>query len=110
MRCLHVRGVTAAHGETPVLRGVDLDVPAGSTTAVLGASGCGKTTLLRFVAGFMHLGEGEVRLDGEVIASPRVHLPPERRGIGYVRQDGGLFPHLDVGHNVAFGWDRARRR
>ena len=110
MRSLHVRGVTAAHGETPVLRGVDLDVPAGSTTAVLGASGCGKTTLLRVVAGFMHLGDGEVRLDDEVIASPRVHLPPERRGIGYVRQDGGLFPHLDVGHNVAFGWDRSRRR
>ena len=88
--------------------GVDLDVPAGSTTAVLGASGCGKTTLLRVVAGFMHLGDGEVRLDDEVIASLTTV-----RGIGrwtaemqliFLLDRPDVFPVADVG--VRRGFER----
>jgi len=96
--------------KTSVLRGVHLDVPEGTLTAVLGASGSGKTTLLRIVAGFERAGRGEVRLGEDVVEGPTKFLPPERRRIGYVSQDGALFPHLSVWDNVAFGLPRADRK
>ena len=98
---LSASGLTKTFGDFTAVDDLDLRVPRGSFFALLGPSGCGKTTLLRVVAGFMHLGDGEVRLDDEVIASPRVHLPPERRGIGYVIQSAGLLPHRTVVDNVA---------
>ncbi len=107
---LVVRGVSASYGATPVLRGVDLEVPAGTTTAILGPSGCGKTTLLRVVAGFHSPSAGEVRLGDRVVVGGAVDLPPEKRGIGYVAQEGALFPHLSVADNIAFGLKRQDRR
>ncbi|MDD7939477.1 ABC transporter ATP-binding protein [Actinomycetospora lutea] len=106
-----VDGVAKAFGATPVLRGVSLTAPAGTLTAVLGRSGCGKTTLLRIVAGFERLDAGTVTLHGRPVAGPDRALPPERRGIGYLTQEGSLFPHLTVAANVLFGlpW-RERRR
>ena len=110
MSALEVRGLVAGFGGPPVLDGVDLDVAAGTTTAVLGPSGCGKTTLLRAVAGFVRADAGTVRVDGTTVADDTTWLPPERRGIGYVAQEGALFPHLTVAGNVAFGLSRAQRR
>ena len=109
MNALQVTGLTKAHGAKPVLTGVDLAVAAGSITALLGSSGSGKTTLLRVVAGFERAAGGTVTLSGRVVAGPGVHLPPERRQIGYVPQEGALFPHLTVAENVAFGLPRAER-
>ena len=106
---LAVEQITLAFGATPVLRGVDLTVPAESVTAVLGASGSGKTTLLRVMAGFERPQSGQVRLAGQVVTGPRVHVPPERRGIGYVPQEAALFPHLTVAGNVGFGLRRSQR-
>ena len=110
---LRIAGVTKAFGPQPVLRGVDLVVPAGSFTAILGSSGSGKTTLLRIVAGFERPDDGEITMGGELIddAGRRI-VPSERRRIGYVPQEGALFPHLSVGRNVAFGLPRGpdRRR
>ena len=63
-------------------------MPAGSLTAILGASGSGKTTLLRVLAGFERADAGTVRIGGELVDGPAVHLPPERRRIGYVPQEG----------------------
>ncbi len=100
---LRIEGLHKAFGTTEVLRGLDLVVPQGSLTAVLGPSGCGKTTLLRVVAGFERADSGRVLLAGREVCGPRTHLPPERRGVGVVPQEGALFPHLDVGANVAFG-------
>lgn len=96
---------TYAARATPVhaLDDVDLAVVDGSFTAVLGASGCGKTTLLRVIAGFDRPDQGEVRLGDRVLTGPGTHIPPERRGIGIVPQEGALFPHLDVAQNVGFG-------
>jgi iron(III) transport system ATP-binding protein len=93
-----------------VLSGVDLDVPSGSFTAILGPSGSGKTTLLRIIAGFERPDAGEVRL-GQRVVDDAAHLfvPCERRRIGYVPQEGSLFPHLNVGRNVAFGLAREDR-
>ena len=103
-------GVDASHPGARVLHGIDLTVPAGTTTAVLGPSGCGKTTLLRVVAGFMRPEAGEVWLDDDLVAGPGTWVAPEKRGIGYVAQEGNLFPHLDVARNITYGLPRAERR
>jgi molybdate transport system ATP-binding protein len=77
----------------------------GRTTAVMGPSGSGKTSLLDVIAGLRRQARGRVVVDGTVLldSAAGVHLPPERRRIGYVPQDAGLFPHLTAGANVAFG-------
>ncbi|HEX3332867.1 MAG TPA: ABC transporter ATP-binding protein [Acidimicrobiales bacterium] len=111
MRDLTVRGVEKSFGSQRVLRGVDLVVPDGSFTAILGASGSGKTTLLRIVAGFERPDSGEVRLGDEVVDDAgRKFVASEHRRIGYVPQEGALFPHLSVGRNVGFGLTRHGHR
>jgi len=110
MARLSVTQLSKAFGGRPVLRGVDLDVPAGSLIAVLGSSGSGKTTLLRLVCGFERADSGVVTIDGQVVTGAGVHAPPEKRRIGYVAQEGSLFPHLTVFDNVAFGLPRSERR
>jgi iron(III) transport system ATP-binding protein len=109
MTSLAVEGLTKSFRDTPVLRGVDLHVEPGALTAILGASGAGKTTLLRVIAGFEAADQGTVRLDGTVVDDGRHRLPPERRRIGYVPQDGALFPHLTVRANAAFSLPRRER-
>ena len=107
---LVVRGLEKSFGSVRVLEELDLVVPAGRLAAVLGPSGCGKTTLLRIVAGFETADRGTVVLAGVQVAGPGVHLPPERRRVGVVPQEGALFPHLTVAGNVGFGLSRAQRR
>ncbi len=103
MRDVTVTGLDKAFGAQPVLAGLDLEVPAGSLTAILGPSGSGKTTLLRLLAGFERADAGTIGIGGVLVDGPGVHLPPERRRIGYVPQEGSLFPHLTVAGNVGFG-------
>ncbi|EWT04443.1 sugar ABC transporter [Intrasporangium chromatireducens Q5-1] len=110
MTTLTITGITASHQGTEVLHGIDLTVPSATTTAVLGPSGCGKSTLLRVVAGFLRPDSGEVRLGDEVVVGPGTWVAPERRGLGYVSQEGNLFPHLDVAGNITYGMPRRGRR
>ena len=110
MSTLSIRDLDVTLGDHPVLRGVDLKVPSGAITAVLGPSGCGKTTLLRAVAGFVRPDRGDIRIGDVLVSGGGRHLPPERRGVALVPQEGALFPHLTVGENVAFGLPRAERR
>jgi iron(III) transport system ATP-binding protein len=109
-----VRGVSREFPGRPApvraLHHVDLDAADGRITALLGPSGSGKTTLLRILAGFDRPDAGEVRLAGRVVAGPGVFVPPERRKIGVVTQEGSLFPHLDVAANVAYGLPGGWRR
>jgi iron(III) transport system ATP-binding protein len=108
LRCEHI---AASYGSRAVLDDVDVVVPEGTLTAVLGASGSGKTTLLRVLMGFTRAERGRVLVGGTVVAdSDRVHLAPEKRGLGYVAQEGALYPHLDVGRNVSFGLPRRERK
>lgn len=74
-------------------------------TALFGPSGCGKTTILRCLAGLEHLDQGVIRAFGQTWSDPsqRVHIPPQRRGVGFLFQDYMLFPHLTVRDNIAFG-------
>jgi iron(III) transport system ATP-binding protein len=110
MTQLAVNGLHKAFGSVPVLNGLDLSVPAGSLTAILGPSGSGKTTLLRVLAGFERADAGTVAIGGTMADGPGVHLAPERRRIGYVPQEGSLFPHLTVAGNVGFGIPARLRR
>ncbi len=106
---LEVRGLDVRYGDVAVLHELDLTV-AGGVTAILGPSGCGKTTLLRSVAGFVTPRAGTVTVAGRVVVGSGRPVPPRSRGLGYVPQEGGLFPHLDVAANVTFGLPRGERR
>jgi iron(III) transport system ATP-binding protein len=110
MSALTVHGITKAFGATPVLTGVDLHVPSGSFTALLGPSGCGKTTLLRIIAGFEDPDAGTVALGDRIVTGAGRSVAARRRGIGFVPQEGGLFPHLTVAANISFGLPRRQRR
>ncbi len=105
---LAVSGVEKTLGGTLVLGGVSFSAERGSLTAILGTSGSGKTTLLRLIAGLERPDRGAISLAGRVVDSSAEHTPPERRRIGYVPQEGALFPHLTVAANVSFGL-RSRR-
>jgi molybdate transport system ATP-binding protein len=94
------------------LANFDLDVDASfdsRITAIFGPSGSGKTTLLDAVAGLRPIVDGEITLDGRTLFSSaqKIDLPPRQRGVGYVPQEGALFPHLSVRKNVMFGTERA---
>ncbi|MDO5739029.1 MAG: ABC transporter ATP-binding protein [Ornithinimicrobium sp.] len=106
MSDVRLRGVHASYGAEEILKGVDLLVPSGGITAVLGDSGSGKTTLLKVVSGFLRPIVGEVEVGGRLVAGPGSWVAPEKRGVGYVRQDGGLFPHLSIAGNISFGLSR----
>jgi iron(III) transport system ATP-binding protein len=100
---LDVRGLAKSFNGNTVLADIDLQLQPGSTTAVVGSSGCGKTTLLRLIAGFETPHAGTVTIAGRQVAGPKSAVAPHRRGVGYVAQDGALFPHLTVGQNIAYG-------
>lgn len=100
---LQVNNVSKALGEKSVLRSVGLTLEGGQIACMLGASGCGKTTLLRCIAGFETVDSGTVLLDKDEVASVNAHVAPHDRGIGMVFQDHALFPHLTVAQNAAFG-------
>ncbi len=108
---LHLHELRKHYGATRAVDGVTLELDERETLALLGPSGCGKSTLLRLVAGLEAPDAGHLSLDGSDITQ----LPPQRRRFGMVFQDYALFPHLDVGQNVAFGlvelrWERAAQR
>jgi len=110
MADVRISGLAKSFGGTPVLRRVDLTAPSGALVAILGASGSGKTTLLRLLSGFEAADSGVIEIDGRIVSGPGVHAPPEKRQIGYVAQEGSLFPHLSVADNVLFGLARRQRR
>jgi iron(III) transport system ATP-binding protein len=102
LTALHLGYVVRGELRT-VVRDLSLALAPGEIGCLLGASGCGKSTVLRAVAGFEPVRGGTIRVQGECLASPGKSIPPERRRIGLMFQDYALFPHLDVSANVAFG-------
>jgi ABC-type Fe3+/spermidine/putrescine transport system ATPase subunit len=96
---LHVEGLSVELGGARILDDISFGVDPGTTLAIIGASGCGKTTLLKTLAGLIEPISGRIRLGAAQVE----HVPPHRRGIVYLNQEPLLFPHLDVFENVAFG-------
>jgi ABC-type Fe3+/spermidine/putrescine transport system ATPase subunit len=95
---VQIDGVTHRYGHVTALSRLDLAIRPGEFVTFLGPSGCGKTTLLRVIAGFLQPTEGRVLLDGTDVTA----VPPHKRPVNTVFQRPALFPHLDVGENVAF--------
>ena len=99
---LSVEGLNQAYGESQILWDMQLDVPEGSSTCLMGRNGVGKTTLLRVIMGTQKMRSGKVRFSGEELAG----RPPElraRRGIGFVPQGREIFPQLTVRENLELG-------
>ena len=96
---LSVRGLAVTYGDLRAVDGVDLEVAAGEVVALLGASGSGKSSLLRAVAGLEDVADGQVAWAGRSM----VRVPVHKRGFGLMFQDGQLFEHRDVGSNIAYG-------
>ncbi len=97
----------------PAVSGASFSLAAGEIGVLIGSSGCGKTTLLRAVAGLERATNGRILLAGDAVSSEHIHVPAEQRRIGMVFQDYALFPHLDVDRNVAFGlnhWPASKRQ
>ncbi len=107
---LSLESIRLAYDEAkPVVRDVSLTLERGQVGCLLGASGSGKSTVLRAIAGFEPLRAGRIVLGGRVLSGPGVHLEPEQRGVGMMFQDYALFPHLTVAANVGFGLRRRAR-
>lgn len=102
MTALEIKDLGVHLGGKEVLRNLNLSVPSGSFAALLGPSGCGKTTLLRTIAGLVRPSSGAIRFGKQLVSVSSLVLPPHKRNIGYLPQEGGLFPHLSVAENVGF--------
>ncbi len=100
---LAIQDIEKSFGSQTVLHSISLSLNRGEIGCLLGRSGCGKTTLLRLIAGFETPDKGSISIDGTSISTPDGVLPPEERGIGMVFQDYALFPHLTAAENIGFG-------
>jgi putative spermidine/putrescine transport system ATP-binding protein len=105
---LDVENVEVAYGEVRVLKGISLAIAPGEFVALLGSSGCGKTTLLRAISGFVPVNAGAIRCDGRDITN----APPDKRDMAMVFQSYALWPHMNAAKNIAYGlrlrgWSRA---
>lgn len=91
------------YGDLAVVRALSLKLEEGEIGCLLGSSGCGKTTVLRCIAGFEPISGGSIRVGDTLLSSPSLHIAPEKRRIGMVFQDYALFPHLSIAANIGFG-------
>lgn len=104
---LDIKNISLAYntpeGPKTVVNHLDLEVDKGHIGCLLGASGCGKTTVLRAIAGFEPLREGTIHLNKQLLSSADFTLVPEKRQVGMMFQDYALFPHLTIEKNIGFG-------
>ncbi|VVO76926.1 Fe(3+) ions import ATP-binding protein FbpC [Pseudomonas fluorescens] len=103
MNTLELHSICKSYGAQTALENLSLSVPAGSRTVIVGPSGSGKTTLLRMIAGFEFPDSGRLLLNGLTLVDNTHEVPAHQRLIGYVPQDGALFPHMTVAANIGFG-------
>lgn len=100
---LQLDQVECRYGDQVIVKDASFTLNQGDSACLLGASGCGKTTLLRAIAGLEPVFNGSIRIHGEECSNANFLMPPEKRGLGLVFQDHALFPHLTIFDNVAFG-------
>ncbi len=105
-----VKNVSVAIDDKPIIKSLNLDLIDDEIGCIIGHSGCGKTTLLRTICGFLALSVGEIRLDGKLISSPRFSVKTEDRNVGICFQSYALFPHLTVAKNIEFGLHKLKKQ
>ena len=103
MSSLILQGVSYHYNGTKVILDLDLTVGKDEIVCLLGASGCGKTTTLKAIAGLIEAKQGSIFIDGKLVSDEQSFVSPEHRNIGMMFQDYALFPHLTVANNIAFG-------
>jgi len=96
---IQIDRVEVSYGATKVLKGISLEAAPGNFVALLGSSGCGKTTLLRAISGFVQVDAGSIRVSGRDVT----HLPPDQRGMAMVFQSYALWPHMTAARNIGYG-------
>ncbi len=105
MAFLSIENLCFSYGSTQIIKNFSIQAEEGSFTTLLGASGCGKTTLLRLVSGFLEPDSGTIKINGKIING----ILPNKRKIGFVFQDYALFPHLTVEQNLFYGLNLKKR-
>ncbi len=104
MSIIEFKNVSKYYNETPVIQNFSMKIDAGEKIVILGQSGCGKTTVLRLLAGFISPDSGEIIIDNQIVAAEgKIIKEPEERNLGMVFQDLALWPHLSVKGNLEFG-------
>lgn len=109
MNILSLHNIGKSYHGVKILDDVCLQVAEGSRTAIVGPSGSGKTTLLRIIAGFEVPDSGQLQLQGNTLAADKIWIPAHQRRIGFVPQDGALFPHFTVAGNIGFALKGSKR-
>ena len=107
MSSLEISHLKVSLGNRLILDDLSFSLAEGQIAALLGPSGCGKTTLLRSIAGLIQPSDGTIRFGKQLVSLSSLVMPSHKRKIGYVPQEGALFPHLSVADNIAFGLDRS---
>ena len=107
MSSLEISHLKVNLGNRLILDDLSFSLAEGQIAALLGPSGCGKTTLLRSIAGLIQPSDGTIRFGKQLVSLSSLVMPSHKRKIGYVPQEGALFPHLSVADNIAFGLDRS---
>jgi len=103
MAIVSLRGLTKKFTDTAAVDDLHLEIGDGEFVSLLGPSGCGKTTTLRLLAGFLQPDAGEIRVDGKMVSSASLLVPPERRNMSMIFQSYAVWPHMTVAQNVAYG-------
>ncbi len=103
MAIVSLKGLTKKFTDTAAVSDLNLEIGDGEFVSLLGPSGCGKTTTLRLIAGFLQPEQGEIQVNQQVISSPSLLVPPERRNMSMIFQSYAVWPHMTVFQNVAYG-------
>ncbi|MBI2987415.1 MAG: ABC transporter ATP-binding protein [Deltaproteobacteria bacterium] len=103
MATVALKGLTKKFAEAAAVNDLNLEIGDGEFVSLLGPSGCGKTTTLRLIAGFLQPEEGEIQVNQQVVSSPWLLVPPERRNMSMIFQSYAVWPHMTVFQNVAYG-------
>ena len=103
MEKLSIQNLSFFYNDKTVIKNFNLSLNKGDICGLMGSSGSGKTTLLRLIAGLETPDEGTISMENQVIYNDKIFVPPQKRGIGFVFQDYGLFPHLTVEKNITYG-------
>jgi iron(III) transport system ATP-binding protein len=98
------------NSDSQLLNGFSLNIPEDKITCILGASGSGKSTILRLISGLEKPKKGFIKYKGQVIVGQNTFIPPEKRGVGMVFQDYALFPHMNLAENILFGVKETGRK